>query len=246
MDYAFYLGADVTDDDQATLSLIEKATEDENEEATYHVRDVAHVEAEPGEEETFDALVDRVQNLVAESPYTGRTVLVVNRTSERGRALLEAFNERGLTPIGVALTGGAGAAQEGSGLKLEGGDRAARDESGFYVSEYDLVGHLDDLQREGRLKWEENTEEVSKVARGIESYRARVDAADAEPETTRQTEVEQQEEPPRAEAHDTHVVSAALACWLGEEHTFDPTEHLKGDPPTTGEAKRMIRPDTTS
>ncbi|PSQ93796.1 MAG: hypothetical protein BRD52_00005, partial [Bacteroidetes bacterium SW_4_67_19] len=50
----------------------------------------------------------------------------------------------------------------------------------------------------------------------------------------------------REEAHDAFVTSAALACWLGEERSFDPTEHLGGAAPTTGEAKRINRPDTAS
>jgi hypothetical protein len=42
--------------------------------------------------------------------------------------------------------------------------------------------------------------------------------------------------PSRPEAHDMHVTSAALACWLGSERSFDPTQHLKEDIQTAGAA----------
>ncbi len=284
MPYAFYLGIDVTEGDEATLTLLEKTANDAHDEAVYHVREIRRARAEPEDKEEVGyaaddvapALVDEVQTLLAEAPYTGRAVVVVNRTNARGYGLLVALTKRGLTPMGVDVTGGKGAAQEGTALERDGGDDAARDESSLFVAEEQLAGRLDRLQRTGRLKWDLHTEEASTLAHGLESYRAREDEADSAPDAEALGEAEHsgaaledveaenreaaedveaedaaprrrvQENPPHAEAHTSHVLSAALACWLGEEHAFDPTEHLGGPAPTTGEAKRQIRPDAAS
>ncbi|PSQ68306.1 MAG: hypothetical protein BRD29_04185, partial [Bacteroidetes bacterium QH_2_67_10] len=71
-------------------------------------------------------------------------------------------------------------------------------------------------------------------------------AADDEADPAEQVPGEPSARAQREEAHDVFVTSAALACWLGEERSFDPTEHLGGAAPTTGEAKRINRPDTAS
>ena len=302
MAYAFYLGIDITDEDTgptATLSLVEKEKDDPQPEVRYHVRTIERTDdlegEDPGgddgdEHHAFAGLATRVQDLLVSEPQeVGHSVPVVNATGEMGRAALHAIEARGLTPVGITLTGGEAAAQSGSGVDLEGGDSAADDEAGFFVSEADLCGRLVRLETQGRLTIEhESTRYASDLAHGLQSWRTRVDTAEQTEEAealgeaiatgdepsadepvaadgeagsggpqqraTTADEADPAEQVPgepsaqaqREEAHDVFVTSAALACWLGEERSFDPTEHLGGAAPTTGEAKRINRPDTAS
>ena len=292
MAYAFYLGIDIAEQESApvaTLSLVEKSDETPGGEAAgesvYYVRRIEQTADLDGEDDDGDVvagahLADRVQDVLIGEEFVGHAVVAVNRTSAAGQAALHALTERGLSPVGFALTGGAGAAQSGAGVELGGGDDAGTDASGFFVAERALADRLLRLERAGRLHLEQGNadEYVSKLAHGMQSYRAEEDADEASEgaETLGEAEaaaneddasgrVEAQgetvpdavdqdndaptdasEEAPRQHPHATFVVSAGLACWLGEERSFDPTEHLAGDPPTTGEAKRLHRPDTAS
>ncbi|PSQ83073.1 MAG: hypothetical protein BRD44_05890 [Bacteroidetes bacterium QS_7_67_15] len=280
MAYAFYLGIDITDEatgPTATLSLVEKEQDDPQPEVRYHVRTIERTDdlegEDPGgddgdEHHAFAGLATRVQDLLVSEPQeVGHSVPVVNATGEMGRAALHAIEARGLTPVGITLTGGESAAQSGSGVDLEGGDSAADDEAGFFVSEADLCGRLVRLETQGRLTIEhESTRYASDLAHGLQSWRTRVDTAEQteeaealgeaiatgddpsadEADPAEQVPGEPSARAQREEAHDVFVTSAALACWLGEERSFDPTEHLGGAAPTTGEAKRINRPDTAS
>lgn len=310
MAYAFYLGIDITDEETgptATLSLVEKEKDDPQPEVRYHVRTIERTDDLEGddpddEHHAFAGLATRVQDLLVSEPQeVGHSIPVVNATGEVGQAALRAIQSRGLTPIGITLTGGEAAAQGGSGLDLQdSGDDAADDDASFFVSEADLCGRAVRLETQGRLTIEqEATRYASDLAHGLQSWRTRVDtseqteeaealgeeemlddtdadalddsAASTTPDEDAETANEAQPAPggqdaatagedapeerapgelsgqaTREEAHDAFVTSAALACWLGEERSFDPTEHLGGAAPTTGEAKRINRPDTAS
>jgi hypothetical protein len=313
MAYAFYLGIDLVDDDEtgpvATLSLVEKEKDDPQPEVRYHVRTIertADLEGDDPDDEhhAFAGLATRVQDLLISEPQeVGHSVPVVNATGEIGQAALRALADRGLTPVGVTLTGGESAAQGGSGLDMQdSGDDAADDDASFFVSEADLCGRLVRLETNGRLTIEqEQTRYASDLAHGLQSWRTRVDTSeqteeaealgeeiltdgappdasvaddnaastvpDQDAETANEADAapggqdavtagedDPAEEEPgelsaqatRPEAHDAFVTSAALACWLGEERSFDPTEHLGGAAPPTGKAKRINRPDTAS
>ena len=234
MPYEFYLGIDTPSDDAPSpegkglvvWTLLEKETPDvgahDGEEPRYHVRLVQHggADLEP------EALADRVQTYLTQDPYPGRTGIVVNRASKRGQAFYDAFAETGLSPIGVTVTTGKSA--------IEG-------EDGIVVSERQLVARLDGLYHDGRLELpQENSEKASQIAQGLQSFRRAVGEEGSE------GFVEDETSTPRAGEHDVHLLSAALAAFVGEERSFHPTEHLSGDAPTTGRAKRMARPDVTS
>lgn len=232
MSYAFYLGIDATNEpDTLTLALLEKERETNEDEATYHLRRIEHegngsLDREPA------AIAAHVVSLIASKPYTGRTQIVVNETADLGEAILRQLTDRGLTPIGVTVTGSDAAAQEASGFARTSGDDEDALTSGFLVSEHALVEATQELYRSDQLKLsQEATEHASKLARGLQSYRARAhEAGDA---------LQDIEGEPRRNAADAgYVLSTALACWLGEQQSFDPTEHLAGDPPPLRSHKR--------
>lgn len=242
MAYEFYLGLDVPDDGtEAVVSLIEKENEDETgheEPVEYRLRVLDKLPLHSESDEPGEEAANRIQSLLTEQPYTGRTILVVNKTNEPGQMMLNRLQEHGLTSFGVALTSSEAAAQEGSGFSLGGGDNAAQNESSFFVSEDSLVSNLERLHRKARLILPPSNQHTSSVAQGLQSYRARADA-----DASRDDD-EQPEAPARTIQNNPFVRSAALACWLGEQHDFDPTNHLADFHPTTGEMKQEMRPDT--
>lgn len=224
MAYTFYLGLDAAPEEEATLALVEKDADEgatDREEATYHLRDLQTL----GDADA-SAVAERVQDLMAETPYVGRTLLVINKTTDAD--VLEALEERGLTTIGVTVTGGNAATQEGTGFTLEGGDSAGVQDAGLYVSEEDLVVKLQELRSVHRFDTgDENLENVDALMEGLRTYNLDEGARDASAE------------PQRDAKHSGHVLATALACWYGEQRSFDPTEQLSGPPPPTGDAKDL-------
>ena len=239
MAYEFYLGVDAPEEQEvATIALVEKEDEDEKghqEEVEYRIRELLQLDlAEEEGELQPEPVVGRIQDIIADRPFTGRTILVVNRSNPRGQGVLDALQEQGLTSFGVSLNEGEGATQAGSGISLSSGDEAEPDENNFFLGEDTLIGTLDRLYRKGRLILPSNNKHVSAVADDMESHQVYLDSAEAG------------EEVASAPTYTTFSRSTGLACWLGEQHDFDPTRHLADFRPTTGEAKREIRPDTAS
>ena len=239
MAYEFYLGIDAPEEEEAaTIALIEKEDEDEKghqEEVEYRVHELLQLELTEKEGELQSGpVVERIQDIIADEPFTGRTILVVNRSNPRGQGVLGALQKQGLTSFGVSLNAGEGASQAGSGLSLSSGDEAEPEEANFFLAEETLIGTLDRLYRKGRLILQSNNQHASTVADDMESYQVYLDSAEAGEEAT------------SVPACTTFSRSAGLACWLGEQHDFNPARHLADFQPTTGEAKREIRPDTAS
>ncbi len=224
MAHAFFLGVDLTEDDDsigATLTILEKEKEQSAAEASFRLDHARHY--------TKDAvadIADHLQGLVAERPYIGRTNIVVNRTSAVGQSLVDALTDRGLDPVAATLT-------EGDGVVA-----GESDEVGVHLGRVEAVRTLAELERDGRFHIEDHaTETVSRLARGIQHATETLDEADANWET------------PEAEGSslnqledvDPVVISAALAAWCGTERSFDPSQHLKEDPHTQTDNERTTR-----
>ena len=213
----FYLGLDITNDDQATLALVEKATEEPDEATTFAVRRLERIDGfGPAK-----AVAEYAQDLLVEAPYTGRTILVVNKTDPAGQDVLDALTEQGLTPIGIVLSGSDAATQTDSGLARTSGGDPTEDTSGFMVSEHELVDTAQKLFRSGTLKLSQNeSENVSHLAQGLQSYRVRANEAGEALNAIEGT--------PRRDAdHAGFVLSTALACWLGAQRTFNPADYMQ-------------------
>jgi hypothetical protein len=219
MAHAFFLGVDVADESSPsdepnalTLTLIEKDKEPSADAAAFRL-DSIHRDADGGDP---DETADRIQRLVADAPYIGRTTIIVNRRSERGQAILDALEERGLDAVAATLTEGRGATAGG------------RNEVGVSLAEHDAVETLAKLYRNGNLAFEEQaSREVSRLARSVRRFIE--DVLDVEEEAA---ETDDGEMPGAASSFGTLVTSAAMAAWLGVERSFDPTQHLKQTPTT--------------
>jgi hypothetical protein len=219
MAHAFFLGVDVVDEtaasdesDALTLTLIEKDKEPSAKAAAFRL-DSIHHDADGADP---DEAADRIQRLVADAPYIGRTTIIVNRRGDRGQAVLDALEDRGLDAVAATLTEGRGATA------------GSRDEVGVNLAEHDAVETLAKLYRSGNLAFEEQaSREVSHLARSVRRFIE--DVLDVEEEAA---ETEDGQMPGAASSFDTLVTSAAMAAWLGVERSFDPTQHLKENPTT--------------
>jgi hypothetical protein len=234
MAYEFFLGVDPDDDtDAVTLALIEKSKYVNEEATTYHVRRLLQRD---GTDER--AVAQLIQNIAADVPNVGRTSIVVNCTERRGRRLIEFLVEAGLTPIGVTISGGDSAGQSGPGIVT--GRKGGGNEAGFIVSEHDLVQTVEDLYGAGQFMMEQDSPEVSSLADGLLDYLDKASEAGVALQHI-------DREPYREGLHDSLVLGAALACWYGEQLSFeDPAEHLEEEIRTIGERKRVDRPDTAT
>jgi len=219
MAHAFFLGVDLADSEsnesvEATLAILEKEEEKTDAKASYrldHIRRHDNVTS-------IDELADHIQSLVAERPYIGRTNIVVNREPASGQALMDALSNRGLDPVGAILTGDDGAAPTDT------------EEENVLLGTADAVRTLAELYRSRRLGIDDHTTEAaSELARGVQRASEILDEADGNQETPEAAGS-------RLSALDdatTPVTSAALAAWMGDERSFDPTQRLKGDPQTS-------------
>lgn len=213
MAHAFVLGAAPTPDesDGITLTLLEKEAGPDDGAPQYRLNRVQHHDG-PVEAE---ALAKRLQDLMAERPYTGRTTVIVDRGPDLGAALVEALRDRGLDPVAVTLASGDAPAE-----------RSGTDD--VYVEVLEAVRTLVALYRDERFVVEEYaTEEASRLARGTQRAFEALDEIEGDQASggsaTRSF---------RADEVDTYVTSAALAAWLGTERSFDPSQHLKQSPQT--------------
>ena len=214
MAHAFFLGVDLHGEttDEATFALLEKEKNPDDEAAQFRLDHIRHL----SDVESIEGLADHLQGLVSDQPYIGRTSLIVNRGREAGQALVQALRDRGLDPVAATLTSGRGGA---------GGDS---DDVGVQLGTIEVVRGLVDLYREGRFVMEEHSREVaSRMARDLQHAFEVLDEAEgdeASGEAPGSLQEVQEAAPP--------LTSVSLAAWLGQERSFDPSQHLKSAPQT--------------
>lgn len=229
MEYRFYLGIDTDPEGGASATLLEKRLEREDADVEYHIDRIERLGGDGD-------IVEHVKDVLAEEPYVGHSICIVNASSREGRQLLRQMGAEGLSPMAIAVNGGEGATANGPSIQTT---DAGEEEAGFSVSEQTIIRNLVDHESEGTLVFENQQADLaSELAAGLQDYRTK----DVEEGSESSTEVSSAG---GIRNHDL-VVSAALACWVGDQQAIDPTEHLGGELPTTGGAKRMQRPDITS
>ncbi len=216
MAHAFFLGVDTLPNDEGahevTHAVLEKEKEPSDGEATFrldHIRRSTDVAS-------ADDFADRLQGLVADRPYIGRTSIIVHRGGDFGQALIDALEDRGLDPIAATLTGGTGVTA------------GTTDEMGVQMGGVDAVRTLAALYRDRTLVLKDYASEVgSRLARDVQALAEQLDEADGDMEALGESTAG-----PSFDPEATHVTSAALAAWLGTERSFDPSQHLKESPRT--------------
>ncbi len=234
MPYEFYMGMEarqVDDEVEYAAALIEKShdTSESDEEAEYRIHALKTYRGEQ-----IEQIAEDVLGLAAGEPFTGRTVFVTNVGNDAVRHLHGALRDRGASPFSISVTEGDTSPQQGRPLSF-----APDADEAVHVSERELVSAVQRIYRAGRLDLEAVKDEVTSVlVRSLEAYQIASDVADQEGGKR------SVEEAPDAAVESHLVLASAAACWLAEQHRFDPTVHLAGDPPPVREAKRNMRPDT--
>lgn len=210
MAYEFILGVDIGSAEgppyTAAFTLVEKS-DDETEGSRYRVDRLNEVDGF----DNVEAVAEQVQSLLTQKTYVARTIPVINQTTEAGRRLRDALADRGVAPVGVTLS---------TGTTTVSGDR---DEMNAAVSVRGAVDLLRTIYHDDRLDLQDqkDTEEASRLVRSIEWFSdSGTDESGAEHRVEMATT-------PGEGRYEPVMVSAMMACWLGEEQTFDPTERLK-------------------
>lgn len=220
MDYQFFLGVDAVesnDGPSTALTLVEKEAGDGERRPTYRIHLV-----ERGTD--AEALPDRIQDVLTQDPFIGRTVPVVNRTMDAGQAVLDELDDRGLDAIGATLTAGSASVS---------GDTS---EMAVEVSAQQMVDQLADLYHAGGLdvSLQQEREATSHLVRTVERFGS--EGADSDGRVLR----DEMGTTPANGAYDALVVSAGLACWVGSQYAFDPTAGLKERPEGLGTPRRDV------
>jgi hypothetical protein len=176
----FILGLDLGQaQDYSAIALIERL---EGSTAIYHVRHLERTRGTP-----YHLVVSRVRGILQK--LTGGAVLVVDQTGV-GAPVVDMFTQAGLSPVGI---------------HIHGGDRVTHEENTRHVPKRDLVGVLQVLLQNGRLKIAPGP--LSDVlAAEMLNFRVKIDAVTSHDSYSAWREAE----------HDDLVLSVALACWWGE------------------------------
>ena len=181
----FYVGLDLGQtNDYTALSILEKAKE--GNQSVYHVRKLERTRGTP-----YPEIVDKVTKIMR-SPdlIASGAVLVVDQTGV-GAPVVDLFRKAGLRPVGVLI---------------HGGDRAMRDGDTWRVPKRDLVGTLQVLLQNNRLKisWKL---QLAKILSGeMLNFRIKIDPKTAHDSYSAW----------REDDHDDLLLSVAIAGWMGE------------------------------
>ncbi len=173
----FILGLDLGQArDYTALAIIEKP-----EGAIYHVRRLERTRGTP-----YPDVVSRVKEILEKLPGAA---LVVDATGV-GAPVVDAFRQAGLKPIAIYI---------------HGGDRVTRDGDTYRVSKRDLVGVLQVLLQNQRLKIARGPLSDT-LANEMLNFKVKIDPATAHDSYSAWREAE----------HDDLVLATALGCWFGD------------------------------
>jgi hypothetical protein len=171
--------------DYTALAIIERL-----EGAIYHVRRLERTRGTP-----YPDVVARIQAILQKLPGAE---LVVDATGV-GAPVVDMFRQAGLKPIGISL---------------HGGDRATHEGTSWRVPKRDLVGVLQVLLQNQRLKIAPGP--LSDIlAAEMLNFKVKIDPETAHDSYSAWREAD----------HDDLVLSVALACWWGE-HALKPLPRL--------------------
>lgn len=138
----------------------------------------------------YPDVVDRINTMLEKPPLNQGCYLIVDATGVR-RPVMEMMKRKGINPIAVTITAGI---------------EVIRDEFGYYrVPKRDLVGELQVLLQEGRLKIAEALEHSRTLVQELMDFKVKITAAAHDTYGVW-----------REGVHDDLVLAVALACWFGE------------------------------
>lgn len=146
----------------------------------------------------YPAIVTAVQSLLATAPLTRQCQLVVDATG-CGRPVVDMFRQ---VPPGGLPTGPVIA------ISIHGGDTVQHASAHYRVPKRDLVGVLQVLLQQQRLRIARSLPEAATLVQELLNFRVTIDPRTAHDSYAAWREGQ----------HDDLVLATALACWWGETH----------------------------
>ena len=138
---------------------------------------------------SYPEMVWRVKELSERPIFRGRSEVVVDETGV-GRAVCDLFEDQGLYPLRVTITGGYGAEVKDSVRR-------------YSVPKLQLVSRLQSLLHDRRLRIQKGLPDVPALISEFSDFQQKV------------TDAGRWRFGARAGAHDDLVLALALACWAG-------------------------------
>jgi hypothetical protein len=190
MSQNFILGLDLgQSQDFTALCILQKLEPQQDQpgqssggKAVYHVRKLERTRGTP-----YPQIVARVKEIIGK---LNDVDLVVDQTGV-GAPVVDMFEQAGLKPIGIYI---------------HGGDKVTNEGSTWRVPKRDLVGVLQVLLQNNRLKVAPGPLSDT-LAKEMLNFKVKIDPATAHDSYSAWREAE----------HDDLVLAVALACWYGEK-----------------------------
>jgi hypothetical protein len=146
----------------------------------------------------YTEVVERIRELIGTPPLLDKpAVLLVDKTGV-GAGVVDHFEHQGITPTSITIHGGADVAP----------DQTAVDQgrSGLKVPKRDLVGAVQVLLQNGRLKIAKELPEAETLRKELLNFRVKIDPRTAHDSYSHWREGD----------HDDLVLATAMACWFRE------------------------------
>ena len=153
----------------------------------------------------YNEVVEDVVRLKASKPLNGKATVVIDRTGV-GKSVFDMFLAAGLRPIGVWVHGGA---------------KERRDADGWNVPKRNLVGVMQVLSENKRLKIVPTLPHAPLLIEELKSFQAKISATGHDTYGATPDDW-------RTSPNDDLVLSVAFACWWGERGWRPPLPQVRG------------------
>jgi hypothetical protein len=195
----FFVGLDLGQASDYTALAILERSRIENE-SIYDVRKLERTRNTP-----YPRIVDKVTDIMRSAELEDDAALVVDQTGV-GAPVVDLFRQAGLQPIGVLI---------------HGGDRVTREGGSWRVPKRDLVGTLQVLLQNNRLRVSWKLRLASILTGEMLNFKIKIDPRTAHDSYSAWREAE----------HDDLILATALAAWWAEQEP----EPCTWTPPLTRE-----------
>jgi hypothetical protein len=180
----FFVGLDLGQaNDYTALAVLEK--KNDGRENIYHIRRLERTKGAP-----YPDIVDKVAAMLRSSPLAGNAVLIVDQTGV-GAPVVDLFKKAGLKPVGILI---------------HGGDKATREGMTLRTPKRDLVGTLQVLLQNGRLKISWKLKLAQVLSGEMLNFKVKINQSTAHDSYSAW----------REEDHDDLLLAVAMAAWYGE------------------------------
>ncbi len=182
----FFVGLDLGQaNDYTALAVLERRIVEK--ESSYDVRKLERVRGMP-----YPDIIDKITQIMRSPALINEALLIVDQTGV-GQPVVDSFRKARLRPIGIMI---------------HGGDKVTRENSTWRVPKRDLVGVLQVLLQNSRLRvsWKLK---LAKILTGeMLNFKVKIDQATAHDSYSAW----------REQDHDDLLLAVALAAWMGERH----------------------------